>query len=581
MSAQEERPALTPPLTLHDRALNLLRASPGGVPARRGYHLPAEPDPDEETPPWSEVDTLLEEALTPLPPSADALADGFERLGLGGRHKYSIARVVDRLPLSAHDEETARTLGRQLTRTGTTVPAVAAGLALLARFGEPEDVPYLSVLGLYRDLNILAVLALDTLDRRRSAVVWLAVNAGRPEQRPLAEALWRDDPHAVPTELLAFPTEHRLLTGDVARRIADASRLADLLDEHPTDTHLLARAGLLLVRMGRSSDAARDLLACDDALRLYESVATRAVGLPPTLDHAATLLSLALDLSSGSAVLLDWPPGRRAELLAILRHLLAEPRWAEVSDPDQQHRTDWLRRTLRRLPDHPVPPAGLRIEVVAADPADRQHVETRILIDGRPVVPEVFGNGAAGRPEHVLSDGQLRATEEPREVRLAMPDCSAEECCGAVYVTIRRDGPEVVWENWRYPGMLPGNRTPAPELPTHRFDAAAYDAEITRAETDDSWSWPARTMAHLIRTGLEQEPELLKRWNAKPGWISVNPSRPETVVVTIWQYRVPVENPARLRWVLPDDGTPPESQAAAALRRLTEEDPRTIVAESA
>ncbi|MET9406207.1 hypothetical protein ABZX90_10595 [Streptomyces sp. NPDC002935] len=40
-----------------------------------------------------------------------------------------------------------------------------------------------------------------------------------------------------------------------------------------------------------------------------------------------------------------------------------------------------------------------------------------------------------------------------------------------------------------------------PELPVYRFDATAYDAEIARAEMDDHWSWPARTMARLIKAG--------------------------------------------------------------------------------
>lgn len=33
--------------------------------------------------------------------------------------------------------------------------------------------------------------------------------------------------------------------------------------------------------------------------------------------------------------------------------------------------------------------------------------------------------------------------------------------------------------------------------------------------------------------------------------------------------------PLQFRWIVPDDGTPPQAQAAAALQRLAEEDPKT------
>ncbi|MER6374998.1 hypothetical protein ABT255_43145 [Streptomyces mirabilis] len=66
-------------------------------------------------------------------------------------------------------------------RTGTTAAAGTARIALLDRLGEPEDVPYLSVPGLLRALTGPAVNALDVLDRRSAAAVWLAVYARRDE----------------------------------------------------------------------------------------------------------------------------------------------------------------------------------------------------------------------------------------------------------------------------------------------------------------------------------------------------------------------------------------------------------------
>ncbi|WP_406263031.1 hypothetical protein OHT93_00315 [Streptomyces sp. NBC_00191] len=585
MSAQEERDALTLPPALYDHALYLLRESPDGVPPRRGWSLPQKPRAGEDPLSLEEAKNAVREALYPLPDDSATLHRRFVQHGIQDRHRRLIRSAVAGLPLPVGQWDAARSLGRQLTRTGTTAPAVTAGLALLVRLGEPEDVPYLSVLGLFREFVGPAVDALDIIDRQSAAVVWLAVYARRDELQPLVHALRTGNRQAVRTELVAFPASPRLVSSAVARRIAEASQLHDLLDHHPSDTDLLARAGRLLVRMGCSRDDPTDLLAYRDALSVYESVVTRAGLLQPTLDNAAMLLSLALDLSSGTGVLLDCPPGRRAALLESLGQLLAEPRSAVVgaaaSEADQRLRAGWIRRTGRQPFKRPATSGRLRIEVVAGDPADREPVEARVLIDGRPVVPAVFGRGPAHSPDYLLDDGQLRAGVEPREVQLAEAWCT-EGCCGALYVTIRREGNQVVWENWRRPQTTPGSREPAPELPAFRFDASAYDAEIARAEADRSWSWPARTMARLIKAGLIEKPELLSQWDASRGWISSGFDDPHTTVVTFWY--MPglgsgrperADSPLQFRWVVPDDGTPPEAQAAAALRRLAEEDPKT------
>ncbi|MFI9048299.1 hypothetical protein [Streptomyces sp. NPDC053427] len=585
MSAQEERDALGLPPALYDHALDLLRTSPDGVPPRRGYSLPWNSEAAEDPLSWEEAKDAVREALDPLPDDPAGLHRNFVRLGIQDGHGHLIRFAVAGLPLPAEQREAARSLGRQLTRTGTTVPAVTAGLALLARLGEPEDIPYLSVLGLFRDLTRAAVDALEVLDRRTAAVVWLTAYARRDALQRLVHALRTADRQTVRTELVTFPTSPRTVSSAVARRIAEASRLPDLLDHHPFDADMLARAGRLLVRMGCSRDDPTDLLAYREALRVYDCVITRAGLLPPTLDNAAMLLSLALDLRSGTGVLLDWPPGRRAALLESLGRLLAGPRWAAVgaaaSGTDQRLRADWIRRTGRQPFGRSAPPCGLSIEVVAGDPADREPVETRILIDGRPLVPAVFGHGPAHSPEYLLDEGRLRAGAEPREVQLAEAYCT-EGCCGALYVTIRRAGNEVIWENWRRPRTMPGSHEPAPELPAHRFDARAYDAEIARAQADRSWSWPARTMARLINEGLIEQPELLGRWDAERGRVSSGFDDPDTTVVTFWYAPRPASGmPERadgrlqFRWVVPDDGTPPEAQAAAALRRLAEEDPTT------
>ncbi|MFF5184905.1 hypothetical protein ACFY30_14130 [Streptomyces sp. NPDC000345] len=103
-------------------------------------------------------------------------------------------------------------------------------------------------------------------------------------------------------------------------------------------------------------------------------------------------------------------------------------------------------------------------------------------------------------------------------------------------------------------------------LPPARFDAAD-DAGIARAEAGLAWSWPARTLARLIRKGLVER-----------GWISTGFADPDNAEVPL-RYRpglgagTPDGVPLLFRWTVPDDGTPPGIQAAAALRRPAGENP--------
>ncbi|QKW07921.1 hypothetical protein HUT18_17520 [Streptomyces sp. NA04227] len=634
MSAEEERDALAPPTAsppapptasptaLYDKVLRLLGDCPDGIPPQGGFSLPSpsQSAAHKKPPSGREAKEALREALSPLPDDADTLHRRFERLGIRYRHRNPIRFAVAELPLPESQFDAARRLARQLVRTSADMPAVLTGLALLARVGEAEDVPHLFRLGLVREFTKPAVHALDNLDSRAAAVVWLTVYADRDELRPLIRTLRAEEGQAIRTELVACPFTHRFVCGAEARRLAEASQLPHLLDQLPSDADLLARAGRLLVRMGCAPDDAHHLLHCHDALGLYDRVVTRAGLLPATLDNAALLLSLALDLSSGTGVLLDWPPGRRATLLDALERLLAEPRWASANlavagapadappdasgeatgrrgrratrEPKPRTRANWIRRTRQRpFRLTAEPPGRLRIEVVVNDPAKRQSVQARILVDGRPLIPAAFRIGAALGPAYVLDGGKLRATAEPRTVQLAVADC-AEGCCGGFGVTIRHDADdaddadevgEVVWELRRtLPWSKPDALELGPVLLTHRFDSAAYDAEIARAEADHSWSWPARTLARLIKEGLAEKPELLSRWGLERGRIATDFSDPDVVEMTF--LRLPdtesgnPEPPEDIRhhhWRIRDDGTPPEAQAAAVLRRLAEEDPRS------
>ncbi len=312
-----------------------------------------------------------------------------------------------------------------------------------------------------------------------------------------------------------------------------------------------------------------DILDYRPARAVYEALVRHADRLPPTPEHRALLLSVALDLHSGPAVLLDWRPGRRLALLDALDGLL--PAAAQEPVPGDRE-ADWFRRN-RHLPfaragdgDRP------RWEVVVVHRSpDSSAVETRILIDGVPLVPALFGKGRGHPPEYLIDSGRLRAAPEPREVQLCEAYCT-EGCCGALYVTIRRDGDEVVWDGWR--GAV------GPPPPPYRFDAAAYDAELARAERDHSWCWPARSTARLVAAGLRDRPDLTSRWEVAVSWVATDWRDPDTTVVQL-RFTPSAPPPGTggslyFTWRLPDDDSPPGDRAAAALRRLETDDPKAF-----
>lgn len=296
----------------------------------------------------------------------------------------------------------ARALGCHLTRTGTSTLTVNVGIALLARLGEPEDVPYLKVLGLPRVLARPVAGALTALACPTAALVWLADHAENRALRHLIDAIAAHDDHEARTWLINAPLDSRTVGPSTARRIAEAVQLADILSEEQIDTQAVARTGRLLSQMTGLRDYQPEILSYQQATTAYNAFVARASQLPPTLDHYAVLPSVALDLHSGPSVVLDWQPGQREALLRALEAVLSNQSWTAVTEsepekPAERRRVHWIRRSTRQPFDH-VTDSRFRVEATVRDPADPDTVEARLLIDGRPLVPEAFGKGPANSP---------------------------------------------------------------------------------------------------------------------------------------------------------------------------------------
>ncbi|WP_432059633.1 hypothetical protein [Streptomyces sp. S1] len=211
----------------------------------------------------------------------------------------------------------------------------------------------------------------------------------------------------------------------------------------------------------------------------------------------------------------------------------------------------------------------------AADP----WAEVRPLIDGADVLAEFRPDGRAPSLRYWTGPAAtwpLTAAEEPRRVAIAEPTCTAG-CCGALYVTVRREGDLVIWDSWENTG----GTLAAP--PPHRFDAARYDAELARAASDRTWEEPVDTVARLLGAILADS-----GWFARWGCVltDVSPRRaepgvpeeltyPEGVDVDFHHDRGPGEPPDAYTYALlttPDH--PPEEQAHRLAARILADDPR-------
>ncbi|THV28441.1 hypothetical protein [Glycomyces paridis] len=236
----------------------------------------------------------------------------------------------------------------------------------------------------------------------------------------------------------------------------------------------------------------------------------------------------------GPCALLGFAPGEREATVARLRSALASDaalaavREGLAADPDDAELI-WLHReieTARRtdLPDF-VP--GFALRVTVAGPNGFDGVRLHALVDGVPVAAQRFRRGGAEEPERLLGeDTGLAAAVESHEVRLAVADCD-EACCGSLRARIRRDDASglVEWEVWN-------TNNPEGTLELLAFPAAAYDAEVARAQADRSWEWPARRAARVLRERLRSEPDLLTRWDDRAGWIGAWNRERSTLRVT-------------------------------------------------
>lgn len=617
MRAPDEREARTKPdVPLYEHALRLLAEHPEGPLPSGGRPFPGGrvPTPGNTRRPSKqrrlELAALLQEftedpAQPPSTLHTKLRTADFEVWMIDG------AVASARPALSA---TRSRDTGIWLVRHGIDSRAVHLGLAMLAGTALREDAAPIRTVGLLAGLTEPAAAALSTLEESAADLIWLADRAPRRGLSAVLLALCARDAAAAGAWIVRGDGLKGLaLAPSEARKIAEAVHLPEILSHRPADEHALEQAGLLLLKITAPNDYRQQISSYSDACAVYALLAESAGGLTPSIARYALLTSLVDELRSGHSRLLAWTPGTRQLALGRLLAVLRRPAWrAEVPaaalspESTDRQRADWIRRmgddafeetaddtapdgtatddstddTATASPSPPLPSAAhrahrLAIHVAVTDPGIGNGAETRILVDGRPLVAGAFDLGAPHGPEYLLGSRRLWATPQPQRVQLAEAWCT-EGCCGALYVTIVRDGDTVWWRDWERP-PAPASEPPLPALPDLRFEASCYDAEVLRAENDHAWEWPARAVARLLRERLRAEPELLSRWECAPGWISTHHNDRDRVDVTFMHPHRAADGPdvpqIQFLWPVQVTDAAPRDQVDAMAHHLTTTNP--------
>jgi hypothetical protein len=379
-------------------------------------------------------------------------------------------------------------IASHLLRTGTTSSELMVGLDLVVEYGAEVDGEVLRELALLDDrVGYRISTALRYSSRPAHDLYWVIARTPRRTRDLFVSSL-----------------------GLLPREQVDS--LLETLTVQETVALVLMAADL--------RPAPKWLIDHEPLRKLLRAVAEEPTVLEPGPAGLVDLVRLWDETRYGGCVRLSSVPEEQAAVAAGFRAALAGPGvLAEVERalakrPDSSFRA-WMRRRIEEARTGPADiPPGFAVRVAVPPPDSHREPELHVVVDGEPLATSWFGRGHPHSPEDVLDLGPgLRGGAEPVDVRLSEADC-VEECCGAFRAVIHRDeaAGTVEWEV----------RDTGPAKPKTRrfsFPSEDYDAELDRALADRSWEWPARRAARLLRAQLKAEPELLGRWDCRPGWI--------------------------------------------------------------
>lgn len=492
VSVADERSALAPLPSLFHLARRLYQAYPDG-PLPDGGVWPDVLDVGSEERQQA-LTAVLRDFIADPALSAQDLHDRCTQLAFYDHDVRAALRELSPEP-SPRLMDTAR----QLISTGTDQRAVLVGLVLLTGHADRRDIPVVKMLGLLDFAALQAARVLLAIPGAETDAMWVA------DRSPGVRGEVGDGLSGHPDlDVRRWVCTKASTYSRYVRKRAGKHELRVLLDRSHVDDGLWDHVGKRLLEMSHRSVSSEIGYYQHDTTVLRRWVAL-ADQRPATVDRAVLLCSLAEELVSGYAAVVV--RDLRVDLVAHIRSVLNG--WndllahtAQGDDAGEARRAAWV---LRQAAGLSVPRTRFAVRVVPHAPDPVGGVEARILIDGTPIYAAAFQGGISGPPERVIDGGRLQATSVQSEILL--DDFDGTD----LYVTIVREGAEVVWKDWRW------NMRSDRLLGEFRFDADEYDREVSRAEADRSWEWPARTVARLVDERLRADPTILGRWDCGHG----------------------------------------------------------------
>ncbi|QSB06685.1 hypothetical protein [Natronoglycomyces albus] len=421
---------------------------------------------------------------------------------------YSLTSDLRDMVIPISDRE-CRRMATYLLREGLTKTELVVGLRLLRGRCTGEEAPLVRTIALMGDeLSSLGIEALDNVPQVATHLIWIAAHADGSVKASIAKSL----------------CSARWTYQELLNSVPDAGVRTSLV---LSEEEIAATVAEILLALPDGWEAWDSWSTCDPVrslhgpVELLVHVAQNLVRF--TSDIAALGLALRLRESvyCGHLATLPWKGGQRKAVLTAFEEIFSSARVRDmVTDAARTGSSDsylcWIRRELTRyrpaLTKSTSRLPSFAMHVSVGPPSGPHGATVEFLIDGMPLVANLFQRGSGAGPSTLLSGhSPLLVTAQPREVSLAEAWCTAG-CCGQLWAKMWLDDAEtVVWE-------VRDSLAAQGEVTVYRFDAAAYQAEVARAHGEWDWEWPAARVARQVATRLEDDPHLLGQWNCTSGW---------------------------------------------------------------
>ncbi len=314
MTAVDERSALDPGTSLFDHATRLLHEHPVGPLPGGGYPFPDD-QPRRRRP--CRVDSAAADALTEM------LVNHFAEGGSANVELHDAIASLDVGPgtielgvnrLTGHLGEDLRRTGVWLVRQATDRGAALVGLGLLVLAGAPDDVDLVKTICVLGYFAPTAPRALRSLGASTADLIWMVERARGGPRDELVDELCRRVTDRDAREWLLHNVSYDSFASSRARRLAEATALADLVGSDAVDDALFCLGSQALLAMATANDYRVEIGKFGEARRPLRMLPTLRARLDPSSrSDAVSMVSIEYGRRAGQRCHAAEPVVRRKD----------------------------------------------------------------------------------------------------------------------------------------------------------------------------------------------------------------------------------------------------------------------------